>query len=112
MTKLEYGQNVADLQGFRLDRQRLLKQAEQLSSKYAGAEPYPHIIIDDFLPSELLDAVIDEYPDPDEPFWMKMYHNNSRKLALNAIQFMGPVTVNLLRRAATNTLPTARSPSV
>lgn len=37
-------------------------KGKELSAQYNGAEPYPHIVIDNFLPSEMLEKVLKEFP--------------------------------------------------
>lgn len=38
---------------------------EQFSDGYANAEPFPHVVIDNFLPGTLANAVHDAFPSPD-----------------------------------------------
>jgi hypothetical protein len=35
---------------------------ESLAEKYCFNEPYPHIVIDDFLPTELAQKIVDNFP--------------------------------------------------
>ena len=37
---------------------------EDLRQSYAGAKPYPHVVIDGFFDTEMLNRVTDEFPDP------------------------------------------------
>jgi 2OG-Fe(II) oxygenase superfamily len=42
---------------------------EKLSAQYRYAEPYPHIVIDDFLPEHMLDSVLEHFPTPQDKMW-------------------------------------------
>jgi len=46
-------------------RSNLNKSAES----YRSAEPYPHIVIDNFLPVSVLESVIEAFPRPDSDVW-------------------------------------------
>jgi len=48
---------------FFFERRQLLALAERLSSAFATAEPFPHIVIDDFLPPEVMRLLIESFPD-------------------------------------------------
>ena len=50
-----------------------MKKAKQ---EYHSNDPFPHIVIDDFLPSEILDEVIENFPTPAEMDWWKFNNNN------------------------------------
>lgn len=54
-----------------------MKKAKQ---EYHSNDPFPHIVIDDFLPSEILDEVIENFPTPAEMDWWKFNNNNEIKL--------------------------------
>lgn len=74
---------------------------------YAEAQPYPHIVIDDFLEPAVLRAVLDEFPGPD--IAKEKWGNKDRakdgygkqvqfhKLATTDEADMGPVTVKLMQ---------------
>ena len=38
-----------------------LDLSKQLSTQYHKAKPFPHIVIDKFLPETILDSVLDEF---------------------------------------------------
>ena len=40
-----------------------INNLDSLSFKYKNAQPYPHIIIPDFLNKTFIDSIFDEYPD-------------------------------------------------
>lgn len=36
---------------------------------YSSADPFPHIVIDNFLPQSAIDTLVDEFPDPQNSIW-------------------------------------------
>ena len=44
---------------------KLNKIIEENHETYISAKPFPHIIIDDFIPENVLDKIIEEFPSPD-----------------------------------------------
>lgn len=57
----------------------LQKLAETQCSSYASASPFPHIVIDDFLPPEIAQAVLEAFPAPDAPCWLERDKLNQPK---------------------------------
>ena len=62
------------------DEENLLKIAASLHTKFKSARPFRHIIIDNALPEEKLNAVIDEFPERNSSIWKEFNHEHSRKL--------------------------------
>lgn len=77
-----------------IDFERLEKLAEEQRDAFAKADPYPHIVIDDFLPAETADAVFEEF-DRTEEGWKSYHHYNEAKFALTDVSFMLPDTRRL-----------------
>ena len=50
------------MERFQFDHEPLTTLADSKRREYAAARPYPHIVIDDFLPEEVLDSVLAEFP--------------------------------------------------
>ncbi len=73
------------------DFERLEEIAEQRKEDFTSADPFPHTVIDDFLPAEIAEKVLAEYPTPDAK-WIHYSHFNERKLGLTDIGLMGPTT--------------------
>jgi len=63
---------------------------------YTSADPFPHIVIDDFLPAEVLEGVLGEFPGPDAIDWKRFKDGTGRKLATRDEGQMGPRTLTLL----------------
>ncbi|MFI5319417.1 MAG: 2OG-Fe(II) oxygenase [Myxococcota bacterium] len=62
---------------------RLLALGEELASKYQGNSPFPHIVIDDFLPADALERVVEDYPAPEQLPWIQFDKPQEKKLAFN-----------------------------
>lgn len=81
---------------FYFDRQQLLDLAVARRGDYRAARPFPHIVLDDFLPEEMLDAVLEEFPAPGGEGWIRFQSENERKLASVGDEGMGDHTRHLL----------------
>ena len=77
---------------------RLRELGEQSSTTYRQNRPYPHIVIDDFLPSEVLDAVVRDYPAPEDVPWIRFDNREEKKLAFNDVDRL-PASVRDLLHA-------------
>lgn len=89
-------QQLADPRLFRFDREEWRKKGRKLHRSYVGADPFPHVVIDDLLPEPVLDAVLAEFPPPDPRRWTSYSHTHTLKLACNDTELMGPATTNLI----------------
>lgn len=74
-----------------LDFEKLDRIVRDGAASFAAAEPYPHIVIDDFLPAETAEKVWSEFADTSDG-WKHYYHYNEKKLALTDTAKMGPNT--------------------
>lgn len=81
---------------FQFDREQLMALAENRRESYASASPYPHTVMDDFMPEGVLDAVLGEFPDPKRGDWFEFDSATERKLATKDDSAMGPVTRQVL----------------
>ncbi len=77
---------------FHFDSQHLRDLAAAHRTEYAAARPYPHIVIDDFLPESVLDDVLAEFPSAQEDAWWRFDSENERKLATRDDSSMGERT--------------------
>jgi Rps23 Pro-64 3,4-dihydroxylase Tpa1-like proline 4-hydroxylase len=64
-----------------LDFERYESNIEQLRHQYQTAEPFPHIVIDDFLEPEAARAAMAEFPPLDQERWNNYIHINERKFS-------------------------------
>ncbi|MGA8444104.1 MAG: hypothetical protein WB766_02785 [Roseiarcus sp.] len=74
-------------------RSNLNKSAEA----YRSAEPYPHIVIDNFLPVSVLETVIEAFPRPDSDIWNERIKEAYQvKLASNNVDGAPPPIRDLM----------------
>lgn len=78
------------------DNMSLEALADRLREGYMTARPFPHVVIDDFLPPESLRAVLREFPAPGQIDWIDFSNYTEKKLATKAETQMGPRTRFLL----------------
>jgi len=81
---------------FILDPERLHAIADEHREEYANADPYPHIVIDNFLPEEALDQVRAEIPGSDDIRWIEFDDARLKKLSSKAETQLGAATRLLL----------------
>jgi Rps23 Pro-64 3,4-dihydroxylase Tpa1-like proline 4-hydroxylase len=65
-----------------LDREKLFRLGAELRDTYASAEPFPHVVIDDFLREEDLREVAGSFPGPKEVEWHEFDNPRQKKLAV------------------------------
>jgi hypothetical protein len=80
-----------------LDLARLERMLPKLHQEYVTACPFPHIVFDDFLEPGVAEQAASEFPEVDDPSWMKLFHLNERKCANPNFDTWGPT----LRAVAT-----------
>lgn len=81
---------------FCLDYDYLHDLAEKNCQSYAQAKPFPHIVMDNFLPEGVLDQILEEFPKPGEINWQKFDAAAEKKLASTSELQMGEATRFLL----------------
>ncbi len=71
--------------------------ADARTADYTSADPFPHIVFDDFLPADRLRAVLAEFPGPGDIPWT-LFEDGGRtlKLATENQEHMGDLTRHLL----------------
>ncbi len=52
--------------------EELSNDVEHYLRKYQNAKPYPHIVLDNFLPDKIADLILDEFPDANSKIWTKL----------------------------------------
>ena len=63
---------------------------------YQRARPFPHVVIDDLLPEAVLDAVVDEFPEPNGQ-WRQFDDPRQKKFGGGVTELdLGPTTRNVL----------------
>jgi hypothetical protein len=81
---------------FSFDRDELARRAAELGPGYRQATPFPHVVMDDLVPSDVLDTLHSEFPGPDDVSWWTFDSETERKLASRDDSVMGPATRHLL----------------
>ncbi|CAM5744538.1 hypothetical protein MAUB1S_02025 [Mycolicibacterium aubagnense] len=81
---------------FVFSRDELFPIADAHREKFQTADPFPHIVIDNFLPPEVLEPVLREFPEPGDAEWQQYDNGREVKLALADSERMGPITRHLL----------------
>ncbi len=74
-----------------LDVDRFLARADDARTRFATAEPYPHVVFDDFLDADAAGAIRDEF-DRTRGDWIAYHHVNEWKRGFNRLAGMGPTT--------------------
>jgi Rps23 Pro-64 3,4-dihydroxylase Tpa1-like proline 4-hydroxylase len=78
------------------DAEHLNQLAQQYRAAYAQTSPFPHVVIDDFLPVAWLEKVLDEFPSAATNEWRRFDSGLEKKLATSAELQMGTATRLLL----------------
>ncbi len=73
-----------------LDFDSLEKSLPKLREQYQGASPFPHIVLDDFFPTDVEAAAEAEFPPFDASVWLSYTHVNERKFANKDSTTWGP----------------------
>ena len=81
---------------FFLPLERMRELAGSSHELYRNAQPYPHIVFDNFFDPLLLDLVLEEFPKPDQIKWQQFDNEREIKLASASEASFGPVTRLLL----------------
>ena len=87
---------TSTMQMFRFAPDYLENLAEQYHEQYINAQPFPHIVMDNFLPEYVLDDVLKEFPKPGEIKWQEFENKSEKKLASTSEIQMGDATRFLL----------------
>lgn len=61
-------------------RFRLNADPAALREQYVSARPFPHIVLDNLFPNEVLEEVLDDFPRPEEIAWRKFDNPTEKKL--------------------------------
>jgi hypothetical protein len=86
------------IEAFFFEPAQLSALAERLADSYRTAAPFPHIVIDDFLPDYVAQRALDEFPSPRDDEWFRWDARTERKLQTTAEDGIGPFTRQLLNQ--------------
>lgn len=75
---------------------RLARLAEMKAAEYRKAEPFPHGVIDDFLPSGVLAEALSDFPSPRALRWVEYDETTEHKLAFPIAEALPPSLRDIL----------------
>ena len=75
---------------------RILQDAARYRGEYASAQPFPHIVLDDLWPQDVLERILAEFPAPDSIDWKVMVTPREKKLATKDLSMLGETSRNFL----------------
>jgi hypothetical protein len=58
---------------FFFDKSKLLALGEEYKDVYQKNDPFPHVVIDNFLPEEVVEKILAEFPTPDSSIWQQRF---------------------------------------
>ena len=82
--------------GYSIEPDELLALGDRLNTEYENAEPYPHVVIDDFFPEAVVERVLTEFPSPDDVEWVEFKRPQEQKLASPTEQHLSPAARALI----------------
>ncbi len=83
---------------FFLNSAQFEQKAGALHAAYASAQPFPHIVMDNFLPVWAAEKILAEFPDIHAIDWSKYEHTHAKKLATDDETKMGDFTRSVLHQ--------------
>ena len=83
------------------DADGLLQFAQEHREAYLNASPFPHIVIDDFLPAQVLDDVLDAFPTDSDTSWRRFKDQRHTKLLSKGDVRLSPAIRHVLARLRT-----------
>lgn len=69
----------------------------EMSKAYSSANPFPHIIIDNFLESDSANRITEEFPKIDSGEWINYLHINENKYGKNKVENLSTNIKSLLK---------------
>ena len=73
-----------------LDIARLSAALPELRARYTVAEPFPHVVLDEFLDPSIAERAAEEFPPIDPERWINYLHVNERKYGNTNPRTWGP----------------------
>lgn len=80
-----------------VDLDALDARLPDLTSRYAAASPFPHIVLDDVLVPDAFARAVAEFPGIKDPFWKGYLHVNETKYANKEPDTWGPTLTAIAR---------------
>jgi 2OG-Fe(II) oxygenase superfamily len=76
---------------------KYLELARSRHDEYVAAEPFPHVMIDQFLPDDVCRRVLEEFPRSTDIDWLRFNDQTGRKLATRDPGQFGETVLRLLQ---------------
>jgi Rps23 Pro-64 3,4-dihydroxylase Tpa1-like proline 4-hydroxylase len=70
--------------------------AKEKSEQYKNGRPFSHIYFDDFLPAEVAESALKDFPEPKQVVWTEFNQPTQRKLAFNSVDKLPSSVRNVL----------------
>lgn len=67
-----------------------------LKPTYTGVDPFPHIVLDDFLSPAAVRAAVREFPSAESAQWAEYRHFNSKKLGQSKRELLPPACLKII----------------
>jgi hypothetical protein len=71
---------IVDFRKFFMEKYFETTWFNNAKQEYDNNDPFPHIVIDDFLPTDVLDNLLEDFPKPREIDWWAFNNTNEIKL--------------------------------
>jgi Rps23 Pro-64 3,4-dihydroxylase Tpa1-like proline 4-hydroxylase len=86
------------IDAFHFDANYLAEVADKFRAAWASADPFPHVVIDDFLPRWCLDQILAEFPNvtDERDFYVEPNESRKGKAATTRVDQLGPFTRQLV----------------
>jgi hypothetical protein len=68
----------------------LYRRASALRDEFANGDPYPHVVMENFLPAEVVERMLAEFPGVRSGEWIHYVHYNERKFGKTDRDSFGP----------------------
>ena len=81
---------------FFFDSEHLKNLAATHAAAYRAARPFPHVVIDDFLPGAIAQQLVDEFPGTDDVPWIAYDSATERKLESLDEERLAPCTRHVI----------------
>jgi Rps23 Pro-64 3,4-dihydroxylase Tpa1-like proline 4-hydroxylase len=66
---VKHTDTLTQIPAFYFDRESLSELAQQNSQAFQSAQPFPYVVIDNFLPQDIAELIAAEFPSPDAINW-------------------------------------------
>ena len=79
-----------------IDIQGLKSDIKGLKEQYATADPYPHIVIDNFLHNDVAEKALQAFPGVTSDNWIHYLHFNEKKHGLNKMESLPTILQHVI----------------